>query len=164
MYRHVLVPIDCSQDTRLAAPQLAQFLSTMVPCQVTLVAVTSPAAIEEERFDKMRHARQALHSVADVFTNSGVYTRQRLVENTENGDMATALKSILNSSQIPYDLILLASHNTRQEEFDLPCPGSVADRICSKVNIPVLVLPTRQRGSLQSDSTYPNLKDLAVHA
>lgn len=143
MYRHVLIPIDCSPDTRVAAPQLAEFLAPLVPCQVTLVAVTSPAATEEQQHDKINHARQALQEIGGIFADSGVYTRYRIMEGIEGGDMATALATASYGTLTPYDLILLASHNTRQEEFDLPCSGSLADRICGRVNLPVLVLPTR---------------------
>jgi nucleotide-binding universal stress UspA family protein len=162
MYRHLLVPVDGTPDTRLAAPPLAAFLSTMVPCQVTLVAVTSPALTNEQCLDKARHARQALYSISDLFTQIGVFTRHRLVENIAEGDMATALAKILSSTQIPYDLILLGTHYTCQEEFDLPCGGSLADRICGKVNIPVMVLPTRQASSVRLAPGMVAAKDIAM--
>lgn len=144
MYRHVLIPVDCSPDTRRSAPELAAFLSPMVPCQITLVAATSPSPTEEQRLDKKKHAREALQAIGDIFSESGVYTRRQIVEGVENGDMATAVAQESRRPGTSHDMILLATHHTRQEEFDLPCSGSMADRISQKVNIPVLILPTRQ--------------------
>lgn len=48
MYRHVLIPVDCSPDGRRAASDLAQFLVPLVPCRATLLAATSPARSEDE--------------------------------------------------------------------------------------------------------------------
>ena len=60
MYRHILAPIDCTDDAVRALPQLVRFLSTMPSCQVTLAATVSPAPTAELRRKKRQHAQGAL--------------------------------------------------------------------------------------------------------
>lgn len=152
MYRHVLIPVDCSPDGRRAASDLAQFLAPLVPCRATLLAATSPARSEEESREKARHAREAVRAIADIFAESGVYTTQRIAQGVDEGDLAVAANRESQRTAAVYDLILLGTHQTRQEEFDLPYMGSLADRICANVTIPVLILPTR-RGDGRLDLT-----------
>lgn len=144
MYRNILVPIDCSPDMRHTAPEIAAFLSPRDLCQVTLVAVTSPSDTDEQKQNKISHAREALQTIADILLQSGIYSRRRLVQEVENGDLATAVTAECRRSRGEYDLILLGSYHTRQEEFDQPCIGSTADRICAHATLPVLVLPTQR--------------------
>ena len=144
MYRHVLIPVDCSPESRRAASELARFLVPLVPCRVTLIAATSPARSEDERRGKARHASEAVRAIRDIFAESGVYTTKRIAEGVEDGDLAAAANQEAQRTDAVYDLILLGTHQTRQEEFDLPCAGSLADRICANATVPVLILPTRR--------------------
>jgi hypothetical protein len=60
----------------------------------------------------------------------------------ENGDLATAVTLESRRPGDAFDLILLGTHHTRQEDYDQPCIGSIADRIAGKVKQPILILPT----------------------
>ncbi len=62
----------------------------------------------------------------------------------DEGDLAAAANQEAQRTDAVYDLILLGTHQTRQEDFDLPCAGSLADRICANTTVPVLILPTRR--------------------
>jgi len=140
MYRHVLIPVDCSEDARRAVPALAKYLSEMMSCRATLVAAISPTPFAELHDKKVAHAREALRSVSALLREYGVYTNGRIIEG-EEVSVAVEEESRLTSEM--YDLILLSTYQTRPEDEENPCAGSLADRLSRRVDIPVLVLPTR---------------------
>jgi len=138
MYRHILAPIDCSEDARRLVPDLARYISRMPSCQMTLVATVTPSPIPQINHVRQLHARETLHAMHNLFLNFGVYAFCRVAE---GDDTVTATLETAHDEEELFDLIVLGSYQTRTEADDFPCEGSFADKICRKSHLPVYILP-----------------------
>jgi nucleotide-binding universal stress UspA family protein len=147
MYRHALIPIDCSEEARQAAVRMVGHLGSVPACRVTLVAAVTASPLEEIREKKRDHAYEALRSIGKILHGYGIYATQRVAEAAEGGDAASGIIAEANRPDERYDVILLGTHQTRPDDEEEPCAGSLADKLCRRVNIPVLVLPTHMRGT-----------------
>jgi nucleotide-binding universal stress UspA family protein len=143
MYRHALIPIDCTDDARQMTQALARFLGPIPACRATLVATITPSPYPEIQQKKIAHAEEALRAMGKLLYGYGVFATQRVLEATD-GEPASAVAAEANTSDQLYDVILLGTYQTRPDE-DEPCTGSLADKICRRANVPVLVLPTCPR-------------------
>ena len=146
MYRHLLAPIDCTDEARRAALQLVRHFASVPACRVTLAATISPSPSPEIRHKKVRHARAALDGIGEILHGYGVYTTRRILE---GADAAAALADEARSPGEVYDVIVLGAYQTRPDEEDEapPCRGSLADRICRRTHVPVVVLPAPAAGA-----------------
>lgn len=140
MYRHVLVPVDCTDDALRAMPRIIKFVAQMTSCQVTIAASVTPAPTEQISQGKRLHAADALNRLHAYLRGFGVHTQCRIVQ---GADPATAFAAESLNSLEQYDLILMAAYQTRIEGFDFPCTGSLVDQIAAGTGLPILVLPSR---------------------
>lgn len=138
MCRHILVPIDCSEDARRIVPALARFAARMPSCQFTLVAPVTPAPTPELRESKQAHARTALHMMHYLLQDFGVYAFCRIAEGMDA--VAATLETSQDAAE-QFDLILLGAYQTRPEVDEFPCQGSFADKLCRYSRLPVYILP-----------------------
>jgi nucleotide-binding universal stress UspA family protein len=135
IYRHILVALDGSADSRTAlrhAVSLAQeqnaklTLLTVVPHQATPVGpgVAPPPETAESHNEIIK---QALHEIPK---NVGVTTR------LEHGEIAdTLLKAVKGDD---YDLLVMGSHGHSRVHRALL--GSVSEKVLHKAAVPVLML------------------------
>lgn len=142
MYRHVLYLIDCTPETRREATGVAKHLAGVTNCRMTLVAHVTPAPSAEFREKKAAHAEEALKAIKDQFRNCGCYTRTLVLEGEDIAPLL-AEEAYAGRDRWNYDLIVLGTHQTRPEIDELPCRGSVADRVAQHTDLPVLILPAR---------------------
>jgi nucleotide-binding universal stress UspA family protein len=142
VYRHALIPIDCSEEARQAIVRMVGYLGSVPACRVTLVAAVTASPLEEIRQKKLDHAYEALRTVGKLLHGYGIYATQRVAEAEEGADPALGIVNEANRSDERYDVILMGTHQTRPDDEEQPCAGSLADKICRRVRIPVLVLPT----------------------
>jgi nucleotide-binding universal stress UspA family protein len=145
MYRHLLVPIDCTDSSRHLVQRIARFATPLIPCRITLAAAVTPTQDSELRGKRRRHANDALRSLHQQLLHEGIWSRTCVVE---GDDHAAALAAEAANSTELYDLIVLGTYQTRQEDFDAPCKGSFADQLCARTRLPVLVLPDQYGGWL----------------
>jgi nucleotide-binding universal stress UspA family protein len=135
LYRHILVALDGSADSRtalrhavtLAEDQNAKLtLLTVVPHQATPVG---PGVAPPPETDESHNAiiRQALKEIPG---NVGVTTR------LEHGEIAdTLLKAVKGDD---YDLLVMGSHGHSRVHRALL--GSVSEKVLHKAAVPVLML------------------------
>ena len=141
-YYHILAPVDCTDDALRAMLPLLQYASKMPCCKVTLAAAVTPAPTAKIREKKREHAQGALNRLHDYLSSFGLFTFQRIVEARDPADAYVAETRDYDEQ---YDVIVLSPYQTRPEDpFDLPCTGSLADRISKNAEIPVVILPYRQ--------------------
>jgi nucleotide-binding universal stress UspA family protein len=140
MFRHLLVPIDCTEDSRRLAAALAQFAAPMVPCKITLVAAVTPIEDEVLRSKRRHHADSALIAIHHRLQEDGIWTRTRVVEGKDH--IAAFVAEGAQAKEL-YDLIVLGTHQTLPESLEAPCLGSFADRLSQRTSLPVIVLPSR---------------------
>jgi nucleotide-binding universal stress UspA family protein len=140
MYRHLLVPIDCSDDSRRLMVTLARFATPHIPCKVTLVASVTPTDDEGLRKARLNHALTALHGLHDILHQYGVWSRTRVLESE---DHIGAISEEATDTREQYDLLVLGTHQTRIEDWDAPCQSSFADRLSQRSHLPVMVLPSQ---------------------
>jgi nucleotide-binding universal stress UspA family protein len=138
MYSHVLTWIDCSNESRRTVASVARHFTPVTNCKVTLVAVISPSATAPERAKKLEHAREALRQTGELLHKKGVFSWKKVVEGK---DPVVAVAEESRQSVNPYDLIIVGTHQTRIEDAEPPCLGSLADRLAQRVTLPVLVVP-----------------------
>ena len=143
MYRHLLVPIDCTEDAQHLAHGIARFASPLVPCRVTLAATITPTDNRELNSKRRRHACDALRTIGDQLLQEGIWSRSCILENK---DAAKAIAAEATDTELGYDLIVMGTYQTRQEDMDAPCRGSFVDQVCAKTKLPVLVLPFLYEG------------------
>jgi nucleotide-binding universal stress UspA family protein len=143
MYRHVLVPIDCTDASRHFVQRLARFVAPLVPCRVTLAAAVTPTQDGQLRDKRQRHAEDALRCLHQQLLQEGIWSRYCVVEGE---DHAAAVAAEGTNPRELYNLIVLGTYQTRQEDFDAPCKGSFADQICARTNLPVMILPNQYEG------------------
>lgn len=142
MFSHLLVPIDCTDDTRRLAEHLTRFVIPLVPSKLTLAAVVTPTDDPVLRGKRRRHAEAALLTLHTMLLNHGVWARTRVLENEDHA-AAYAIEGARDEEK--YDLLLLGTHQTRPEDLEAPCRGSFADQLCQRTHLPVLVLPSWQQ-------------------
>jgi nucleotide-binding universal stress UspA family protein len=143
IYRHALVPVDCTEECRRSAEALAEFFAPHQNCMVTLAATISPSQTPEERQKRVAHAESALAAIAAVFQRYGIYARRAVLEGS---DPYVALQAKIHSvyRDEPMDLVVLTLRHTRNEEDVSPCLGSFADRIARRVapaGLQTIILP-----------------------
>lgn len=138
MYRHILAPIDCTDEARREAEELAYYLGPMHATRVTLAATITPSPDPAIRAAKVRHAEGALATIASILGGHGIYTRRRVVE---GADTARAVAAESQDRDERYDLIVLGRHHTCPEIDDAVYMGSAADNIAKNAKIPVIILP-----------------------
>jgi nucleotide-binding universal stress UspA family protein len=138
MYSHVLAWIDCSQDARREAAFVARHFACIPTCRVTLVATISPSTTDAERQGKLNHAQDALRGAAALMLWTGVVADRQIVEGKD--PVAAVAKESCQTIN-PYDLIVVGTHQTRIEDIEAPCQGSLVDRLAQRVTLPVLVVP-----------------------
>ncbi|MES2461521.1 MAG: universal stress protein [Armatimonadota bacterium] len=143
MYRHLLVPVDCTENSRHLAHRVARFAAPLIPCKVTLAAAITPTEDSELRGKRTRHANDALRSLKQLLLQEGIWSHSRVVEGNDHA--AALVREALNESEL-YDLIVLGTYQTLPEDYDAPCKGSFADQICRRTHLPVLVLPDMYEG------------------
>jgi nucleotide-binding universal stress UspA family protein len=135
IYRHILVALDGSADSRtalrhavtLAEEQNAKLtLLTVVPHQATPVGpgVAPPPETDESHNEIIKKALQ------EIPRNVGVTTR------LEHGEIAdTLLKAVKGDD---YDLLVMGSHGHSRVHRALL--GSVSEKVLHKAAVPVLML------------------------
>jgi nucleotide-binding universal stress UspA family protein len=135
IYRHILVALDGSADSRTAllhAVSLAQeqnaklTLLTVVPHQATPVGpgVAPPPETAESHNEIIKQA------LREIPKNVGVTTR------LEHGEIAdTLLKAVKGDD---YDLLVMGSHGHSRVHRALL--GSVSEKVLHKAGVPVLML------------------------
>jgi len=143
-YQHVLVPVDCSPNTPLMMEALARFIGSQ-PCRVTLAAAVSAAPTPEIREKRRQHAQEALDRARWILREYGIYPQLRIAEGSSDGcDPAETFARIADGTPMDrYDVVLLGTHQTQIEEYDydLPCRGSFADRLCRQLRLPAVIIP-----------------------
>ena len=142
MYRHILALIDCTDDARTEAIQIARQFASEPTTRITIAANVTPTDDPALRRKKQEHARGALHAIGDLLTGEGMYARKRVLEAEDAVDAVLAEAS---RPQECYDLIVLGAHQARPEMDEMPCRGSLADRLALRASVPVMVLPSRPR-------------------
>lgn len=149
MYRHVIVPIDCSDDARREAVRVARYLSPMHGTKVTIIAGITPTLDPAVHEKKVQHAQDALDAIAAIMTQYGIRTHQRILAGV---DAAQALVAEACSAEQQYDLFVLGVHSIQPDidEFETYDKagvylnrGSFADQLIQKSHLPVMVLPGR---------------------
>jgi nucleotide-binding universal stress UspA family protein len=135
VYRHILVALDGSADSRtalrhavtLAREQNAKLtLLTVVPHQATPVGpgVAPPPETDESHNEIIKQA------LREIPKNVGVTTR------LEHGEIAdTLLKAVKGDD---YDLLVMGSHGHSRVHRALL--GSVSEKVLHKAAVPVLML------------------------
>jgi nucleotide-binding universal stress UspA family protein len=135
IYRHILVALDGSADSRtalrhavsLAEDQNAKLtLLTVVPHQATPVGpgVAPPPETDES------HNAIIKEALKEIPNNVGVTTR------LEHGEIAdTLLKAVKGDD---YDLLIMGSHGHSRVHRALL--GSVSEKVLHKAAVPVLML------------------------
>jgi nucleotide-binding universal stress UspA family protein len=141
-FRHILGPIDCSDDSRRLAASLVEFATLLVPCKITLIAAVTPTDDAELQGKRRNHANTALLKLHAQMQQYGIWTRTRVVEGED--PIAAFVAEGAQTKEI-YDLMVLGTHQTLPEDMEAPCRGSFADRLCQKTTLPVLVLPSRHQ-------------------
>jgi nucleotide-binding universal stress UspA family protein len=138
MYRHILVPVDCTDDARREAHRLARYVGPMNATKVTVAATITPSPDPQIHQKKVAHANGALAAIADILHGYGIHARRRIVE---GADAACALTAEEKDDLENYDLIVMGTHQTRSEIDDFPCRGSLADQIAQRTSLPIIILP-----------------------
>jgi nucleotide-binding universal stress UspA family protein len=138
MYRHILVPIDCTDDARRAVMQIIHYFANEHIVKVTLAASVTPTDDSKLRDKRIAHAEEALKAAGNILARYGVYTRRIVVEGE---DHAAALAEYAADELCVFDVVVLGAYQARTEEFDMPCRGSLADRLSQLSPIPVMILP-----------------------
>jgi hypothetical protein len=103
MYRHILALVDCTEEARRAADQIARHFAFVPACRVTLAATVSASPAPEIRAKRVQHARGALEAIGDILLNHGIYTTRRVLEGS---DPAAALAEESRAPAQVYDLIV----------------------------------------------------------
>ena len=141
-FMNILAPIDCTEDALRSAQALLRFASALPSCKVTLAAAVTPGPTAEIRNHKRQHAKAALARIHKYLNSYGLFTQERIVE---ANDVADAFLAQSRNEEEQYDVIVLGTYQTQPEDpFDMPCTGSLADRISRHAEIPVLILPARR--------------------
>jgi nucleotide-binding universal stress UspA family protein len=135
IYRHILVALDGSADSRtavrhavtLAEDQNAKLtLLTVVPHQATPVGpgVAPPPETDESHNEIIKQA------LKEIPNNVGVTTR------LEHGEIADTLLKAVKGAE--YDLLIMGSHGHSRVHRALL--GSVSEKVLHKAAVPVLML------------------------
>jgi nucleotide-binding universal stress UspA family protein len=90
MYRHLLVPVDCTDDSRQLAHALARFATPLIPCRVTLAAAVPPTDDAELQRKRRRHAADALRTLSQQLLGEGIWTQCRIVEGSDHAAAVAA--------------------------------------------------------------------------
>jgi nucleotide-binding universal stress UspA family protein len=138
MYRHILVPIDCSHEARQAMMQVIHYFANQHIVKITLAATVTPAPDSQIQAKRIAHAEEALDAAGKILGQYGVYTRRIVVQ---GDDPSAALADVSRDPRALYDMIVMGAYQARLEDFEMPCQGSLVDRLSQKVSIPVMVLP-----------------------
>lgn len=141
MFRHILVPVDCTEESRRLALAVVQSFGSMISCRVTLVAMVTPADNTELHSRRVRHAEEALGRLHTLLLGYGVWAKGKVLEGEDHAS-AIAAESI--SKEFLYDLIVLGTHQTLPEDPEEPCRGSLVERVSKRVSLPVMVVPERE--------------------
>src|SRR6476661_3131390 len=110
MYQHLLVPIDCTDDSRHLAQRVARFAAPLIPCRVTLTAAVTPTEDGDLRNKRRRHANDALRSLQQLLVQEGIWSRSCVLE---GADHAVTVAAEANNASERYDLIVLGTYQTR---------------------------------------------------
>ena len=141
-YQHILAPVDCTDDALRSMQSLLRYASAMPACKVTLAAAVTHGPTPEVRQRKRHHAQSALDRLHGYLKSYGLHTDGRIVE---ADDPAVAFVAESNDYDEQYDVIVLSPYQARSEDpFEVPCAGSLADRIGQRTELPVLILPLRR--------------------
>jgi|ERR1017187_4321499 nucleotide-binding universal stress UspA family protein len=143
MFKRILVPVDGS-STSMQAVDKAIAIAKAFGADVTVVCVIDPYPFTGVGEDfgygqaeylsaAMAEAHRSIHDAETAFKAAGIPTEARIVENRapHDGVLETA-------TDMGADLIVMGSHGRRGlQRFLL---GSVAQRVLSHVDVPVLVV------------------------
>jgi len=102
------------------------------------VTTISPSTTGAERQGKLNHSQDALRGAAALMLWTGVVADRQIVEGK---DAVAAIAKQSRQTVNPYDLIVVGTRQTRIEDIEAPCQGSLADRLAQRVTLPVLVVP-----------------------
>ena len=147
MYHHILVPVDCTEEAHRVAECLVPIVLKNSVCRVTVVTTYSPATDPTIRDHNLQHARAAAKEITDVLFDYGIVAWRRIL-GTRNPAQAIAEES---RRDLCYDLIVLGTHQTRTERGEMveiretPCQSPLATQIAERVDIPVMILPDREK-------------------
>jgi nucleotide-binding universal stress UspA family protein len=140
MYRHILVSVDCSDESRRVAERLAAIVCPNPVCQVTLVTTYTPASDPVIQAHNLQHARAAAKEISDVLFDYGVIAWRRVL-GAKNPAQAIAEES---QRDLQYDLIVVGTHQARPEIDGEFCHAPLAAQISERTNIPVMILSDRR--------------------
>lgn len=145
MYKHILVPLDCSPFSEEALPY-ARVLAQQIGARLTLVSVLEPlnsAAAEwaphmremmrEVHSTNYRSALDYLEALQAELGAEGIHVETRLVE---AAGVAQALLDAAKAADV--DLIVMTTHG--RSGLQRWVLGSVAERIVRQSPVPVLLL------------------------
>ena len=144
MFKQILVPVDGSH-TSMQAVDKAIGMAKAFGASVTVVCVIDPypfAGVGEDfgygqqqyLSAAMAQAHGCIHNAEAAFKAAGVQTQARIVENrvANEGILETA-------ADLGAEIIIMGSHGRRGIQRLLL--GSVAQRVLSHADLPVLVVP-----------------------
>jgi len=146
MLRSILLPIDGSEASLLAAETLADLIDKAPATQVTIAIAIEPLSTVSSDYDedtvivqnaKMRDRAQiALAKTATVFERRSIEHVTKIVE----GDpVSAALAREVETGS--YDAVAMGSRGMGMEKTDTHYIGSVTEHVIRRVNIPVIVIP-----------------------
>ncbi len=143
MFKHILVPVDGS-STSMQAVDKAIAMARAFGAGVTVLCVIDPYPFTGVGEDfgygqaeylsaALAEAHRSIHDAESAFKAAGIATEARIVENRvpHEGIVDTA-------TDLGADMIVMGSHGRRGlQRFLL---GSVAQRVLSHADVPVLVV------------------------
>lgn len=138
MFKHILVPLDGSEMAESAIPPAA-YLAELCGAAVTLVHIVeerAPAEVHgEHHLTETADAEAYLQRVARSFFKPGVKINCH-VHTVSVSDVARGI--VGHQSEFDHDLIIMCTHG--RSGVNKLIVGSIAQRIISHGNVPVLVV------------------------
>lgn len=140
-FPRILVPVDCSPESRRQVELAARLAAPMAGVRVTLMATMGavPEGPDQARLTDARHdhAMEALKVAADQMSRVGTYCLRtvRTAPSFADGIVAEAATG-------KYHMITLSrSLALRREDEENPCAPTIGDVVAKRVHIPVVIAP-----------------------
>lgn len=140
-FPRILVPVDCSPESRRQVELAARLAAPMAGVRVTLLATMAPIpdGPDHARLTEARHAHatDALKTAADQMSRVGTYCLRTVRTSATFADGIVA-----EAATGKYHMVTLSrSLALRHENEDDPCSPTIGEMVSRRVHIPVIVAP-----------------------
>lgn len=146
MFRHLLVPLDGSRLAETALP-VAEALAARLPAGLTLLHVLESGAPQfvhgDRHLSRAAEAEAYVHGAVDWMVARGVHATGSVT--MQQGDVAATIAAAAGTSGA--DLIVIATHGRSGVRGLLY--GRVAQQVLQRGDVPVLLVPSSDRGADQ---------------